>query len=1556
MDYASRLKVQVNDYDSYQAFPLKIDELYYEVEKVPILRIFGVLSVPRSSVSARDENEFYWYNVVLHVHNYYPYLYVHCYDTEESALDNKRLREVVYYLEAALLRSFRECRAENDEDGEETLDDTSEDGAKRKYIADVSICRATPVYGFNSDESLFYKIKCLSPLCKTRLAKLIQQRKIKIPCSNPYLYEMRLSQKVYEAHILYPMQFLTDFNIFSCGLLETEDAYFRQPIFSEESGLDTAVLKDYIQQFIRKDNVLSFSYRRTGKSLLELDITTLSIYNRLYLSSQEFQFTQDSRYNCGNVNLSSLLNVYRDLAYYCDAHRQPVPNSSFVSEDTGRIETSWENQADLSNLLDYAIYLLKNSDQEKRGKLCNSAISKLSTSSNLVDLERRTLSFDRQARLGEGELQHWNSFADLWRDDALESTMTNLSSNRLLSQASDPGQELFQNATVTPFSGERINLDDMNMSFTSNDFSDSESSINLQEEKQEIDEMTQNGYLKDEDLIIRLSQNKACKRFCPGINTSFADSFVSTLSQSHSTPLDMKWLIPENMNNVLEVAKPPELNKDEICRTFELYRMPIVDYTAPFYDKSLDMPKKAFIFSNKKLSIPLKDFSSLDAVKVGFKGSSRSWPMSSLVKKNLSSRKQLTGQGPRLNLQTWEYALQPPLREYIIKWSELQKMKSDDQHSNGLLSTQIQNFDGDSDKYSSSSDNMLRATSKVTNLTNFCLEVHANTENKDTLADPLVDPVNLIFYSYVDSNEMFKNNKFMTGVLIYDESEDRDNKYKFQNMLESSELIEVYNSEILMFQKLINLINYFDPDILSGYEIHTLSWGYLIDRMTLAYNADLLMELSRCVLYANVKHGDRWGYTHTSAYNVSGRHMLNIWRVLRSELSLMSYTLENVCYNVLGCTLPHFLDYQLSKFFKSSRFLERLIVFKYYMKRIQLMLQVIDVQELIVRNVEYSRLIGIDFHSVFYRGSQYKVESILSRLSKLRNFLLDSVSKQAVHEMRPLECVPLVMEPDSSYFKSPLLVLDFQSLYPSIIIAYNYCYTTLMCKLHGFKPGSNTIGYNHDLKISADLLNSLKEQRLLTISPNGYVFVKPLVKKSLLAVMLEELLDARVNIKKAMKIFQHDKNFMKLYNSRQLALKLIANVTYGYTSATFSGRMPNSDIADAIVSTGREILCQSTDIIERLGVGGKVVYGDTDSLFVYLPGKSREEAFDIGKIISEEVTARFPDPIQLKFEKVYHPSFLIAKKRYVGYKYDTPCQSQPTFDAKGIETIRRDGIPAQQKILEKSIRILFETSNLSEVKEYVEKQFIKIIRLDVSINDFCFAKEVKLGTYKSDNSLPPGAIIASKNMSKDHRREPQYRERVPYVVVHDPSKPRMRDRCLSPEDFIVSSKSMGVTLDSDYYIARVLIPPLSRIFNLVGVDISSWYKDLPKVQHEVFGKSSNILKDTIGSLVCLSCGRPLNNKQNETKLCDDCYGNDFEVASSSLFSIRNDLRSLLVIENTCLCCLDRSFPKLGVGVTKSTIDKCVNNDCTVYFRRINAATKYHYRSAKVDEILRSLNW
>lgn len=110
---------------------------------------------------------------------------------------------------------------------------------------------------------------------------------------------------------------------------------------------------------------------------------------------------------------------------------------------------------------------------------------------------------------------------------------------------------------------------------------------------------------------------------------------------------------------------------------------------------------------------------------------------------------------------------------------------------------------------------------------------------------------------------------------------------------------------------------------------------------------------------------------------------------------------------------------------------------------------------------------------------------------------------------------------------------------------------------------------------------------------------------------------------------------------------------------------------------------------------------------------------------------------------------LASKKRYVGFKFESPDEQEPVLDAKGIETIRRDGFPAVQKMLEAAIRsgaqrslasakahverctrILFKTQDLSRVKAYCETQWAKFVMGSLSPQDFIFAKEVKLGTYR----------------------------------------------------------------------------------------------------------------------------------------------------------------------------------------------------------------------------------
>lgn len=287
---------------------------------------------------------------------------------------------------------------------------------------------------------------------------------------------------------------------------------------------------------------------------------------------------------------------------------------------------------------------------------------------------------------------------------------------------------------------------------------------------------------------------------------------------------------------------------------------------------------------------------------------------------------------------------------------------------------------------------------------------------------------------------------------------------------------------------------------------------------------------------------------------------------------------------------------------------------------------------MIGRTSELALVFGIRYFDVDYRGSQYRVESVMLRVAKPLHYVCLTPSRAQVAGQLAPECLALNMEPESRMYTSPVLVLDFQSLFPSIMIGYNYCYSTCLGRV-GTPRQRRRLGVA-SFNVAPETEAALHDH--VEVSPNGVVFVKEEVRKGVLAQMLTEILETRQMYKRTMREGNASAGLLRRMDARQLALKLIANVTYGYVTASMTGRMPCVDVADAIVETARERLEEAIQLVHsRPEWGGEVVYGDTDSMFVHLKGKSRDEAHRIGQEIADEVTRRNRRPIKLKFEKAH---------------------------------------------------------------------------------------------------------------------------------------------------------------------------------------------------------------------------------------------------------------------------------------------------------------------------------
>ncbi|KAI1263341.1 DNA polymerase family B [Xylariaceae sp. FL1019] len=990
---------------------------------------------------------------------------------------------------------------------------------------------------------------------------------------------------------------------------------------------------------------------------------------------------------------------------------------------------------------------------------------------------------------------------------------------------------------------------------------------------------------------------------------------------------------------VLNQPSPP---LEEIESTFQSLNRLDVIYQNAYYGREKDVPPRGREFAGKHFRLegsslrflPEFDSKAENLASFGIKDEE--------ADENQGTTQQSGEKRRACSLRSWEIARVPPTFDDVEDWLEKHHTTAKSSEDNMTAQDReirpyLSQIDGSTpkNKHGFKYSQRKQSTSvqhEAQYMSTMSLEVHVNTRGK-LVPNPEEDEVQAVFWcSKSDEHFATGDNASLTvgsGIIVL--SEDGFMARAMQRQT-GTEVVEE-TSELDLMVRMVEIVRTHDPDILTGYEVHGSSWGFLIERARLKYDYNLCDEFSRMKTQSFGRFGkeaDKWGFNTTSTIRVTGRHMINIWRAMRGELNLLQYTMENVVWHLLHRRIPHYPWRALTDWYKGGKPRELSKLLRYYLTRTKLDIEILETNELIPRTSEQARLLGVDFFSVFSRGSQFKVESIMFRIAKPENFILVSPDRKQVGQQNALECLPLVMEPQSAFYNSPLLVLDFQSLYPSVMIAYNYCYSTFLGRIVNWR-GTNKMGFT-DYRRQDRLLELLKDY--INVAPNGIMYSKAEIRKSLLAKMLTEILETRVMVKSGMKQDKDDKTLQQLLNNRQLALKLLANVTYGYTSASFSGRMPCSEIADSIVQTGRETLERAMAVIHSTSKWqAEVVYGDTDSIFVYLPGRTKDQAFDIGNEIAKKITDMNPRPIKLKFEKVYHPCVLLAKKRYVGYKYESKDQVEPEFDAKGIETVRRDGTPAEQMIEEKALKTLFETADLSQVKTYFQRQCAKIMRGAVSIQDFCFAREVKLGTYSDRGPPPAGALISTKKMLQDARAEPQYGERVPYVVVSGGPRARLIDRCVAPEEVLLNSH---LQLDSEYYISKNLIPPLERIFNLVGANVRQWYDEMPKIRrmNRLGGATGNGPKKTLESYMkvaaCVVCSRKTKSK-HESSICKRCRSKTPKSLVKLQTRLNKEETRLVDVHKICQSCS---------GIAPLDEVSCDSQDCPVFYTRMKQMARY----------------
>lgn len=457
-----------------------------------------------------------------------------------------------------------------------------------------------------------------------------------------------------------------------------------------------------------------------------------------------------------------------------------------------------------------------------------------------------------------------------------------------------------------------------------------------------------------------------------------------------------------------------------------------------------------------------------------------------------------------------------------------------------------------------------------------------------------------------------------------------------------------------------------------------------------------------------------------------------------------------------------------------------------------------------------------------------------------------------VCENEPVEVFDIEVD-DAHNFIAASVVSSNCGLYPSCIIAYNIDFSTLVTddtipddRCHVVRWWDH-IGCEHDTTVHAT------KPKHVVCQEFKFRFLKDPV--GVLPQLLKDLLSARSSTKKQMKevekkMMQPDMTdaekkslgtLYKVYDKRQLAYKVSANSMYGAMGVK-KGYLPFLPGAMCTTAMGRYSIQKAAKHVKE-HYDGKIVYGDTDSIYCHFPMPTQPgyamKLWEYCKKIEDELLEIFPKPMKLAFEeKIYKKFLILTKKRYMALTCDQEGKDDAKLTIRGVLLARRDNARWVRSIYEKVVRSIMAGMTYDALMEYINDEVLSLFReyLTISLKQFIVSKtlgkdytirelptdEVKrkkrlqdLGVdetksgWKEEYELraqPAHAQLAFKMKNRGNVVEPG--SRIEYVVVQHPDpNAKLFDRIEDPS--YVMDHSDVVRVDPVYY-AQNLINPLDQ--------------------------------------------------------------------------------------------------------------------------------------------------
>ncbi|MBW2963822.1 DNA-directed DNA polymerase [Candidatus Woesearchaeota archaeon] len=576
--------------------------------------------------------------------------------------------------------------------------------------------------------------------------------------------------------------------------------------------------------------------------------------------------------------------------------------------------------------------------------------------------------------------------------------------------------------------------------------------------------------------------------------------------------------------------------------------------------------------------------------------------------------------------------------------------------------------------------------------------------------------------------------------------------------------VEFVEGEAQLLDRFQELVTEQSPDVLAGYYSDGFDMPYIIRR---AEKYKIKLDISLDHEPVTMGRGrntavDTTGIVHLDILNF-------IRRVISRKLKTDSLKLDDVADELLGEKKD---DVDLSKLAAAwdAAAPELSDFAKYNLKDSKLTFELCE--KVLPNLVELVKLVGQSIKDLNRMSFSQLVEWYIMRRAGDFNQFIPNKPHHGQLEERMGKRVKgaFVFEPTPGLYDN-VVVFDFRSLYPSIIVSHNISIETLNC-------------------------SCCKDKEKVPIEGKKIWFCKK--KTGFMATVLEEIITRRVRVKEIMKTA--DKKKKVFLDARQESLKVLSNSYYGYLGF-FAARWYCKECAASVTGYGRHYIHRVIDTARDDGFN--VLYSDTDSIFLELGRKKEQDALDF----CEKINATLPGMMELEYEGTFKRALFVAvrdteagaKKKYA------LIDQKGHITIKGFEMVRRNVSPIAKQTQETVIRIILDENDPDKAYAYVMKVVNDLKDKKIDVEQLAIPTKLTKPISAYD-SVGPHVAAAQRMKSKGIDVFPGMI--ISYVVTA--GKEKIRDRARLPEEVKQGD------YDAEYYVNNQVLPAVETIFEVFG--------------------------------------------------------------------------------------------------------------------------------------------